>query len=78
MGIVSHQIKGKTAKGDFCPIRTQIIDCMDGSFIIRYRILKTCYNLRISVKVKNTEVVKIGSEFKGKILLILLNFLAAY
>lgn len=66
-GIVLQQIKGKTVKGDLCPIRTQIIDCMDGSFIIRYRIFKTCFNLKLSVKVQNTEVIKVQTEFKGEI-----------
>lgn len=66
-GIVLQQIKGKTVKGDLCPIRTQIIDCMDGSFIIRYRIFKTCFNLKLSVKVQNTEVIKVQTEFKGPV-----------
>ncbi|XP_033228056.1 protein O-glucosyltransferase 2-like [Belonocnema kinseyi] len=67
-GVISEQIEGKTSTGGFCRIWSQKIDCRDGSFIIRYRLYKTCFNLRISIKVKDTELSVIPPVFKGPVI----------
>ena len=64
-GIISEKIQGKTLTGGECRIWSQTIDCRDGSFIIRYRLYKTCFDLRISIKVKDMQLSTIPPVFQG-------------
>ncbi|XP_008547183.2 protein O-glucosyltransferase 2 [Microplitis demolitor] len=58
--IVQVKVTGQTKNNHGCRIWSQVLDCNDGSFIIRYRIFETCYNLNIKVVVKN-EILSAGS-----------------
>nr|XP_033331176.1 protein O-glucosyltransferase 2-like [Megalopta genalis] len=63
--IVSAHIQGQTLSGHTCHIGTQILDCKDGSFIVRYRLDHTCFNLKLKFKVKH--VLILSMEFKGPV-----------
>ncbi|XP_043275390.1 protein O-glucosyltransferase 2-like [Venturia canescens] len=65
--VVSVQIKGQTEHNHACHIWTQVLDCNDGSFIIRYKIHNTCYDLRINVKVKNQDINLPKPVFRGPV-----------
>lgn len=64
--IVSSQIKGETIQGTPCYIWTQIFDCKDGSFIVRYRTYNTCFRLHITLKINDHELPIKHSQFVGK------------
>ncbi|XP_031848296.1 protein O-glucosyltransferase 2 [Nomia melanderi] len=63
--VISAHIQGQTSVGHACHIGTQILDCKDGSYIIRYKLHNTCFNLKLKVKVKHVPVLSL--EFKGPI-----------
>ncbi|XP_014206892.1 KDEL motif-containing protein 1 [Copidosoma floridanum] len=65
--LVTARITGTTEQGDPCPIWTQIFDCKDGSFIVRYKIFNTCFNFRILLLVKNRVLSLKRNDFKGPI-----------
>ncbi|XP_020295225.1 KDEL motif-containing protein 1-like isoform X2 [Pseudomyrmex gracilis] len=65
--IVAGQVSGSSSSGGLCRIWTQNIDCNDGSFIVRYKVFNTCTNLKIIVKIKDTDVPIYQSVFKGPI-----------
>ncbi|KAF7997596.1 hypothetical protein HCN44_006167 [Aphidius gifuensis] len=53
--------------GHSCRIWKNILDCKDGSFIIRYRVYETCYDLSIKVRVKNQIIHSASSLSKGPV-----------
>ncbi|XP_012231666.1 protein O-glucosyltransferase 2-like isoform X2 [Linepithema humile] len=65
--IVTGQIYGKSLNDAPCRVWTQIFDCKDGSFIMRYKIFSTCFNIKIKVKIKGKELPIPHSEIKGPI-----------
>lgn len=71
--IVSAEIKGETEHGNSCHVWTQVLDCNDGSFIVRYKLYDTCLNFRIDVRVKNIPISLKPSVFKGKHRKVLVN-----
>ncbi|XP_015600505.1 KDEL motif-containing protein 1 [Cephus cinctus] len=64
-GIVMTQIQGETEEGNPCHLWKQVFDCKDGSFIIRYKIYRTCYNLNIILRIKGKDVPGTPLTFKG-------------
>lgn len=60
--IIVGQIDGQSFNSAPCRIWTQIFDCKDGSFIIRYKIFNTCYNIKIKVKVKGQDLFHLGTK----------------
>lgn len=65
--IVVGQVQGESSSGSSCRIWTQVFDCKDGSFIIRYKVFNTCFNIKIKVKIKGQELPVFNSEIKGPI-----------
>jgi len=63
--IVTGQVYGKTSNDAPCRVWTQILDCKDGSFIMRYKVFNTCFNIKIKVKIKGKELPISHSESKG-------------
>ncbi|CAD6216317.1 GSCOCG00004470001-RA-CDS [Cotesia congregata] len=58
--IVQAKVTGLNKNNHGCRIWTQVLDCNDGSFIIRYKLFETCYNLNIKVVINN-EILPAGS-----------------
>jgi hypothetical protein len=54
-GIFKVEITGSSKIGE-CRVWTETLDRQDGSFIIRYKIYNTCYNLKIEIKYKKKDV----------------------
>ncbi|KYN02185.1 PREDICTED: KDEL motif-containing protein 1-like [Cyphomyrmex costatus] len=65
--IIAGQVYGQSLNGASCRIWTQIFDCKDGSFIMRYKVFNTCFNVKIKVKIKETELPVSHSEIKGPV-----------
>ncbi|CAL1684442.1 unnamed protein product [Lasius platythorax] len=65
--IVIGQIYGHSFNNAPCRIWTQIFDCKDGSFIVRYKVFNTCSNINIKVKIKGKELSLPHSEIKGPV-----------
>ncbi|KAL2720809.1 protein O-glucosyltransferase 2-like [Vespula squamosa] len=55
-GIVTAVIQGQTWNKQSCHIWTQVLDCKDGSFIIRYKLHNTCLNVILYVKVNGQDL----------------------
>ncbi|KAG7196700.1 hypothetical protein KM043_016030 [Ampulex compressa] len=66
-GIISAQIDGKTINNSPCHIWTQVYDCKDGSFILRYNVHNTCFDMQIQVNIKKQNVPSLSLRFKGPI-----------
>lgn len=67
--IVTGLVQGQSLDGSPCRIWTQLFDCKDGSFILRYKVFNTCLNIKIKVKIKGKELPMSHSEIKGMYLL---------
>lgn len=65
--IISVFIQGQTSIGYTCHVWTQILDCKDGSFIVRYKLHNTCFNLKLKIKMKHNNLPILSMEFKGPI-----------
>ncbi|XP_029663410.1 protein O-glucosyltransferase 2-like isoform X1 [Formica exsecta] len=65
--IVTGQVYGHSFNNVPCRIWTQIFDCKDGSFIVRYKVFNTCSNINIKVKIKGKELSLPHSEIKGPV-----------
>lgn len=63
--IIAGQVYGQSLNGTPCRIWTQIFDCKDGSFLMRYKVFNTCFSVKIKVKVKGKELPMPHSEIKG-------------
>lgn len=63
--MIAGQIYGESFNGASCRVWTQILDCKDGSFIIRYKVFNTCFNVKIKVKIKGKDLPMPHSEIKG-------------
>lgn len=67
-GIVTAVIQGQTWNKQSCHIWTQVLDCKDGSFIIRYKLHNTCLNVTLYIKVNGQDLqifpLKIIGMFK--------------
>lgn len=57
--VVSVVVTGKKFNDQLCPVWANILDCQDGSFIIQYKLIHTCTNLKINIKIYNQEVLVI-------------------
>ncbi|KAL7287094.1 hypothetical protein TKK_0018714 [Trichogramma kaykai] len=64
---VAAVINGNSLSNETCRVWSQIFDCKDGSFIIRYRLHETCNDLQIKVLVKNHTLPLIRPLIKGPI-----------
>ncbi|KAK0179328.1 hypothetical protein PV327_005091 [Microctonus hyperodae] len=64
---ISTEIKGQNKNTHPCRIWTQVLDCKDGSFIIRYRLYETCSNFHIIVKFKHSDVKPVSISAKGPV-----------
>lgn len=49
-------INGKNIYQRNCRVWTNILDRKDGSFIVRYKLYETCYDMEISVKYEGNDV----------------------
>ncbi|XP_032676241.1 protein O-glucosyltransferase 2-like isoform X1 [Odontomachus brunneus] len=65
--IVNGLVQGQSLDGSPCRIWTQLFDCKDGSFILRYKVFNTCLNIKIKVKIKGKELPISHSEIKGPV-----------
>jgi len=63
--IITGQVYGQSLNGASCRIWTQIFDCKDGSFIMRYKVFNTCFNVKIKVKIKGKDLLVSPSDIKG-------------
>lgn len=63
--IVAGQVHGESFNGASCRVWTQILDCKDGSFIVRYQVFNTCFNVKIKVKIKEKDLPISYSEIEG-------------
>jgi len=63
--IITAQVYGQSIDGTICRIWTQIFDCKDGSFIVRYKVFNTCFNITIKIKIKEKELLVPCSEVKS-------------
>lgn len=63
--IITGQVYGQSFNGASCRVWTQIFDCKDGSFIMRYKVFNTCFNVKIKVKIKEKELLVSHSKIKG-------------
>jgi len=70
--IITGQIYGQSLNGASCRIWTQIFDCKDGSFIMRYKVFNTCFNVKIKIKIKGKELPMSHSEIKGMVTFVFL------
>jgi len=64
--VIAGQVSGESLNGALCRVWTQIFDCKDGSFIIRYKVFNTCFNVKIKVKIKGKDLPIPHSKIKGK------------
>lgn len=62
---VTGLVQGQSLDGSPCHIWTQLFDCIDGSFILRYKVFNTCLNIKIKVKIKGKELPISNTELKG-------------
>ncbi|XP_028034188.1 protein O-glucosyltransferase 2-like [Bombyx mandarina] len=65
---VAVEIKGKTQKTNYCRIWVNKLDRKDGTFIVRYKIYETCFNLSINIYYKSKNIEGSPVTFKGPIL----------
>ncbi|KAK2579229.1 hypothetical protein KPH14_008198 [Odynerus spinipes] len=65
--IVTAVIQGQTWSKQPCHIWTQVLDCKDGSFIIRYKLYSTCFNVTLHVKVNDQDLPALPLIFKGPV-----------
>lgn len=63
--VVTGQVDGRSFHDIPCRIWTQIFDCKDGSFIIRYKVFNTCFNVAIKINVKGKALQMPHSMIKG-------------
>lgn len=63
--IITVSIQGETSTGYMCHIWTQILDCKDGSFIVRYKLHNTCFNFKLKIKMKHNNLPILLVESKG-------------
>lgn len=62
---ISARIQGQTSSGHSCHVWPQVLDCKDGTVIVRYRLHNTCFNLKLKVKMKHEPILSL--EFKGPV-----------
>ncbi|XP_024220735.2 protein O-glucosyltransferase 2 isoform X2 [Bombus impatiens] len=65
--IITVSIQGQTSTGHMCHIWTQILDCKDGSFIVRYKLHNTCFNFKLKIKMKHNNLPILLVESKGPV-----------
>jgi hypothetical protein len=63
--VISSKISGTTNIDLPCHIWYQNLDCQDGSFIVRYKIFNSCFNLKIVIRIKNKLLSLKQSTFEG-------------
>lgn len=64
--VFNVHITGSSSKLNKCGISVNILDRKDGSFIIRYKLYQTCFNLEISVTHKGKHISSSPYKFTGK------------
>ncbi|CAL7946832.1 unnamed protein product [Xylocopa violacea] len=60
--IISVSIQGQTSTGHTCHVWTQTLDCKDGSFIVRYKLHITCFDLKLEIKTENSSILSVKSK----------------
>ncbi|XP_043254089.1 protein O-glucosyltransferase 2-like [Colletes gigas] len=65
--VFTVHIHGQTSLGHICPVWTQILDCKDGSFIVRYKLHTTCFNLKLEIKMKQHDSPILSMVSKGPV-----------
>ncbi|XP_053987875.1 protein O-glucosyltransferase 2-like isoform X1 [Hylaeus volcanicus] len=65
--IITAHVQGQTSTGQMCHVWTQILDCKDGSFIVRYKLHNTCFNLKLEIKIKQHNSPVLLLESKGPV-----------
>ncbi|XP_034188596.1 protein O-glucosyltransferase 2 [Osmia lignaria lignaria] len=62
--VISVSTQGQTSTGQLCHIWTQILDCKDGNFIVRYKLHSTCFNLKLIIELKqhNSPILSLKAE----------------
>ncbi|KOC67192.1 KDEL motif-containing protein 1 [Habropoda laboriosa] len=65
--IINVSIQGQTSMGNACHVWTQILDCKDGSFIVRYKLHNTCFNIKLKIKMKHHNLPILSIESKGPV-----------
>ncbi|KAI4497223.1 hypothetical protein M0802_007707 [Mischocyttarus mexicanus] len=64
-GFVTAEVKGQTWNKQSCHIWTQVLDRKDGSFIIRYKLLNTCMNMTLNVRINKQDLQVHQLEMMG-------------
>ncbi|XP_012285005.1 KDEL motif-containing protein 1 [Orussus abietinus] len=64
---LTAEIHGTGADGGFCRVWVQTLDCIDGVFIVRYRLYHTCFKMKISIKFKGKHVSSSPLTFSGPV-----------
>lgn len=59
------EINGKTGKGKNCRVWVNKLDRKDGSFIVRYKVYETCYDLSINLYYKSKPIKDSPFIYKG-------------
>nr|XP_003703980.2 PREDICTED: KDEL motif-containing protein 1-like isoform X1 [Megachile rotundata] len=62
--MINVSIQGQSSTGHACHIWTQILDCKDGNFIIRYKLHNTCFNLKLKIGLKQRNLPILSLEAK--------------
>ncbi|XP_076674774.1 protein O-glucosyltransferase 2 isoform X2 [Andrena cerasifolii] len=65
--LVTARVQGETLRGHACHVRTQVLDSKDGSFIVRYKLHNTCFNLQLKVQIKEYDLPVLLVKSKGPI-----------
>ncbi|KAG6457621.1 hypothetical protein O3G_MSEX010371 [Manduca sexta] len=61
------EIEGRTKKSPHCRVWANKLDRKDGTFIVRYKIYETCYDVSISLYYKSKHIKGSPYTFKGPI-----------
>lgn len=65
--VISASVEGRTLMGHKCRVWTQIFDCKDGTFIVRYKIHDTCFDLKLNIKTKHRGSSVLSTESEGPV-----------
>lgn len=60
-------VKGHNKYQRECRIWTNILDRKDGSFIVRYKLYETCYNMKIYVRYKDHDIGDSPYQITGRL-----------
>lgn len=63
--VISVSTQGQTSTGHLCHIWTQILDCKDGNFIVRYKLHSTCFDLKLKIELKQHNLPLLSLKVEG-------------